>query len=148
MTNDNNNKDNTNKSDLPPTHLSPSNVKLGGWKLLKDPAAAFSHWGKIRAGKSKQNETELQNGGVQIDMKLGNLANDNPQSDQWKKTVFVVKTACAACAILILGTFIGTNYSTMMTKAIMNADSQTLDTVMQTNPEALAFDFNAMDIGE
>jgi len=73
------------------------------------------------------------------------MANDNDTSEA---VTFKKRTALCALCIIAGVAFAAANTSSIATQAIMNADERVLDHAMNTNPQALAFALNAMNVGE
>lgn len=143
MTQDNSNhgkdKDNTTQTPSSPTNA----LGLGGWTLFRNPAAAFSSWGKI---KKKVEETADQ----KIDMRIGSMANDNgPETTQSVTAQFLSKRLLHACALFVMSAgVLSMHSSTIAENIVLNADQDMLLSIMDANPTIVAKVLNAIDVGE
>lgn len=143
MTQDKNQNDDKKQNNSSPPSSPTNALELGGWTLLRNPAAAFSKWGKIRK-KAVEEKPEQK-----IDMRIGAMANDNASANvqtgkkNWPRRIasFVFLTAMGSSILSM-------NSSAIATHVVMNLDDQTLLTAMEANPALVATMLNAMDVGE
>lgn len=114
---------------------------LGGWSWLRHPAAAFSSQCKD-LGEELVHRIE----GIKIEIPFESMANDNNHKKQ--KMHFAARVALVVIGAGVMGFAFFMNESKIATQIVLNADDQMLETAMDTNPEALAYLLNAMDVGE
>lgn len=113
------------------------NAKQHGSRSVPVPAGSF--WEKVRQKAAKE-PTQ----GAQIQIKTQSLANDN-QTRRAISKLQIVAIALTAIMFVLIFTL---KSSEIATTIITHADSKTLETLMEINPELLGSLLNAATVGE
>lgn len=100
---------------------------------------------------NKRNSSRNHNAGQQKNQSaleywkgVGQQTNDNLS----RKVEARVGYSGMAIFVMVCGVILSLNSSAVATQAVLHADDAVLSTMMDINPEALAFMLNKMDIGE